>query len=53
MKSEPQQRIPRTAVKAWRISGLLVSLFFWIGPIAMWAFDNEGVIDLWIYLLVF
>lgn len=53
MKSEPQQRIPRTAVKAWRISGLLVSLFFWIGPLAMWVFDTEGVIDLWIYLLVF
>ncbi|MDX1586993.1 MAG: PH domain-containing protein [Balneolaceae bacterium] len=52
MKSEPQHRIPRTAVKAWRISGLLVSLFFWIGPIAMWFFDTEGVVDLWIYLLI-
>lgn len=52
MKSEPQHRIPRTAVKAWRISGFLVSLFFWLGPIAMWAFDTEGVVDMWIYLLI-
>lgn len=48
----PQHRLPRTAVKAWRISGLLVSLFFWMGPVAMWFFDTQQVVDLWIYLLI-
>ena len=52
MKSKPQHRLPQTAVRAWRISGFLVSLFFWIGPIAMWFFDSQRVVDLWIYLLI-
>lgn len=52
MKSKPQHRLPKTAVRAWRISGFLVSLFFWIGPIAMWVFDSQRVVDLWVYLLI-
>lgn len=52
MKSEPQQRIPRTAVKAWRISGFLTSLFFWLVPLGIWFFDTERVVDLWIHLLI-
>lgn len=52
MKTEPQQRIPRTAVNAWRISGLLVSLFFWTAPIGIWIFDTDRVVDLWIHLLI-
>lgn len=52
MKTEPQQRIPRTAINAWRISGMLVSLFFWTVPLGIWFFDTERVVDLWIHLLI-
>lgn len=52
MKTEPEQRIPRTAVNAWRISGILVSFIFWIIPLALWFFDTNGAIDLWIYITV-
>lgn len=52
MKTEPRQRIPRTAVNAWRISGILVSLIFWAIPVSIWIFDTDRVVDLWIYLLI-
>lgn len=50
MRSEPRHRIPRTAVKAWRISGGLVSLIFWLIPFGLWLFDTDNVIDLWVHV---
>lgn len=52
MKEEPRQRLPRTAVKAWRINGGLTSLIFWMIPLGIWLFDSDQVIDLWIYILI-
>lgn len=50
MRSEPQHRIPKTAVKAWRISGGLWSLIIWLIPVGIWFFDDYQVIGLSVYL---
>jgi len=52
MKMEPQHKIPRSAIKAWRINGGLISLIFWLVPIGIWLIDTDGVVDLWIHLLI-
>lgn len=52
MKTEPEQKIPRTAVKAWRISGMLGSLIFWLIPLAIWILDTDGIVDFWIYVTI-
>lgn len=50
MRTEPSNRIPRTAVKAWRISGGIGSLFLWFIPLAIWFFDTDRVVDLWVHI---
>lgn len=52
MRSEPQYRIPQTAVKAWRISGGLLSLFFWLIPAGIIIFDTDRVVDLWVLVSI-
>lgn len=52
MKAEPEQRIPRSAVNAWRISGMLGSLIFWLAPLAIWMLDTDKIIDLWVYVII-
>lgn len=52
MKTEPEQRLPRAAVNAWRISGILGSLIFWLIPPALWILDTDRVIDWWIYVSI-
>lgn len=50
METEPQQRLPRKAISAWRIGGMLRSLFIWLIPLGFWLFDAENSISLWIYI---
>lgn len=52
METEPQQRLPRKAISAWRIGGILRSLFIWLIPLGFWLFDAENSISLWIYILL-
>lgn len=44
MRLEPEHRIPRTAIKAWRISGGLQSLILWLILLVFWLFDAEEAI---------
>lgn len=52
MRSEPRHRIPKTAVSVWRISGSIWSFFLWLIPAGLWYFDDEGVINLSVYLVM-
>lgn len=52
MRSEPSQRIPKTACNVWRISGAIWSLILWLIPAAFWYFDQQGVIELSTYMVI-
>lgn len=49
MRPDPDQKIPRSAVRAWRISGFFTSLFFWAIPVILlfWWMGPDGP-PLWI-----
>lgn len=50
METEPQQRLPEKAISAWRVGGMLRSLFIWLIPLGFWLFDTQNSISIWIYI---
>lgn len=53
MRPEPEHRIPRRAVKAWRITGVFGTLFLWLIPafLTMLTLQGEGPPWWVVYLL--
>lgn len=42
MRPEPEQRIPRDAIKAWRITGTIWTLFLWLIPVFLAVLNLQG-----------
>ena len=47
MNSEPPYQLPRNAVKTWRLSGLMQSLFLGIVLVVVWLLDTESLMPSW------
>lgn len=49
MRPNPQQKLPESAIKAWRVSGLINSLFFWAIPAVLWfIYLDSGSPPVWV-----
>lgn len=48
MRPDPEHTLPRESIKAWRISGGLGTLFFWIVPLILAGIAWSGDLAWWI-----
>ena len=47
MHSEPPYQLPPNAIKTWRISGLMQSLFLGMVCVIIWLLDTESLMPFW------
>ncbi len=53
MNTQPTNRLPATAVSAWRITGLIQSAILGLGLLLFWLMDTQHVMPFWVGIVFF
>lgn len=52
MRTSPQHKLSKSAVKAWRISTLIFMLFLFLVPLTLWMYSYFGAGQMSLWLIV-